>query len=217
MVPVDASSNQNSGPYYFEKDTQQRDVGSWIILEKEQIQLAPKQQTTLKVTLNIPKDTKAGQHLGGIVVQEATTTTSNNTTDTAEPKQSSFGVKTISRVVMPVLVNVGAIPAPSLKIKSTGVNQVVNASPVLTLMLQNDGGSLIKPKGDILVTDNAGTTVLSQSLSLDSIIPGTSINYPVQANLPKVPGTYKVHASLDFGGTAPAVYDGTGRDKGTTG
>jgi hypothetical protein len=49
--------------------------------------------------------------------------------------------------------------------------------------------------------------VMTSKLALDTFLPQDSIDYNVTNKLP-APGTYKVHASLDFGGSAPAVYDG---------
>lgn len=48
---------------------------------------------------------------------------------------------------------------------------------------------------------------MTSKLDLDNILPKDTIAYPIPGTLPPV-GTYKVHASLDFGGSAPAVYDG---------
>src|SRR5206468_2391524 len=78
----------------------------------------------------------------------------------------------------------------------------------LTLAIQNDGNALIKPQGNVTVLDSAGTPVLNSALALDTLVPQSSIAYPVQADPPATPGTYKVRATLDFGGAAPAVFEG---------
>jgi len=39
-------------------------------------------------------------------------------------------------------------------------------------------------------------------------VPQTTIAYPIQQEPPATLGTYQVHATLDFGGNAPAVFDG---------
>ncbi len=58
------------------------------------------------------------------------------------------------------------------------------------------------------LTDTAGKVVLSSQLTLDTLVPQTTIAYPVQADPPTTPGTYQVRATLDFGGSAPTVFEG---------
>jgi hypothetical protein len=50
--------------------------------------------------------------------------------------------------------------------------------------------------------------VMNTPLALDTLVPQSTITYPVQADPPAVPGAYKVHATLDFGGSTPALFDG---------
>jgi hypothetical protein len=105
-------------------------------------------------------------------------------------------------------VNIGGDQGtPSLRITSAQVADV-DGLPTLTLGLQNDGTALVKAQGDVTIQDASGQTVLSNKITLDTLVPQTSITYPVQADPPSQSGTYLVHASLDFGGAAPAIFDG---------
>jgi hypothetical protein len=81
--------------------------------------------------------------------------------------------------------------------------------PTLFLNLQNSGNTLVKAQGQLTLTDNSGKQVLVSNLSLDTIIPQNTIEYPVPVRMPATPGSYKVYVSLDYGGIAPTKYEGT--------
>src|ERR1019366_10589132 len=92
--------------------------------------------------------------------------------------QAGFGVTTVTRAVTAVLLTVGSAGTPSLKI--TGAKTVELAGyPTLVLSLQNDGSAPVKPQGTVSLTDAAGKTALSTQLKIDTVVPQTSIDYPV--------------------------------------
>lgn len=206
LYAVDATSGQNGGAVYMNNDDPRKDVGAWITLEQASVDVPPQKQTTVNFTMALPKDVRTGQHLGGIVAQLV----QGGAATALNPGQQSagFGITTVTRALTAMLVDVGGQPsAPSLKINGAQIAEV-DGLPTLTLALQNDGNALIKPQGSVTVLDAAGKTVMNTALSLDTLVPQSTIAYPVQADPPATPGTYKVHATLDFGGGAPAVFDG---------
>ncbi len=202
LYPVDATSGQGGGAVYMGSTDPRTGVGAWITMEKDSVEVAPQKQETVPFTLTVLKETHASQYLGGIAIQL------DRGTSAATQEAGSFGVTTVTRALTAVLVNVGAIAAtPSLRITGAQVADV-DGLPTLTLAVQNDGATLVKSHGDVTMTDAAGKTVLSSQLTLDTLVPQTTIAYPVQEDPPTTLGTYHVHATLDFGGNAPAVFDG---------
>jgi hypothetical protein len=206
LYAVDATSGQNGGAVYMNNDDPRKDVGAWITLEQTSVDVPPQKQTTVNFTMALPKDVRTGQHLGGIVAQLVQG--GNATALNPGQQGAGFGITTVTRALTAMLVDVGGQPsAPSLKINGAQI-ATVDGLPTLTLSLQNDGNALIKPQGSVTVLDPSGKTVMNTALSLDTLVPQSTIAYPVQADPPATPGTYKVHATLDFGGAAPAVFDG---------
>lgn len=202
LYPVDATSGQGGGATYMSDTDPRKGVGAWITLEASTVALAPQKQETIPFTLAVPKEARASQYLGGIAVQL------DRSAGAATQQAGSFGVTTVTRALTAVLVNVGEIPAaPSLRITGAHIASV-DGLPTLTLAIQNDGATLVKSQGNVTVTDASGNTVLNKQLTLDTLIPQTAIAYPVQAEPPATPGTYRVRATLDFGGSAPAMFDG---------
>lgn len=205
VYAVDATTGQQSGIDYLTQTASRTDVGSWLTLGTTTVDLEPNKQLTIPFKLTIPKDALPGQHLGGIAAQLVTDVTPA-TSGTAQ-NNASMGVKTITRTLTAVQINVGgAADITSLAINGSKIIDF-NGLPTLSLGLQNTGTGLIQPKGVVTLTDSTGNTVMNAPVTLNSILPRNSIDYPVNVDLPAA-GTYKVHASLDFGGAAPAVYDG---------
>ena len=208
LYPVDAVSGQNGGAVYMNNTDPRKDVGAWITLETNTVEVPPQKQATVGFAVAVPKETRAGQHLGGIAAQYVRDDQPVATALSGNQQTAGFGVTTVTRALTAVLLTVGDAPAtPSLKITGSQVADV-DGLPTLTLAIQNDGGALVKAKGEVVVTDATGATVLTNQFALDTLVPQTTIAYPIQAEPPATPGTYKVHATLDFGGSAPAVFDG---------
>jgi|GEM_PF-1912082 len=205
VFPVDAITSQRSGPGYLGIEDQRKEVGTWIQFDTNEVILDPQKQVNVKLTVAVPSGVKDGQHLGGIVVQAVPVAQ----TAAGAKTGSSFGATTVTRNVIAVMVTVGNEKfTPSIKIEGVGIKDVEGA-PTLTISLNNDGPILAKPKGDFTVTDASGKVVLNNKLSLESLVPQTSIDYPIFTELTKTPGTYKVKTSLDYGGIAPAIYEGS--------
>lgn len=207
LYPVDATTGQGGGAVYLSDGDPRTGVGAWVTLEATTIVVPPQKQTTVNFTIAVPPTTKPGQHLGGIVAQLDRADTS----PTAQPQKTSFGVVTITRALTAVLIDVGmdtaAPPAPAFTVTGAQV-ATVDGLPTLTVGIRNDGTAMGKPSGEVVLRDAAGRTVLQNRFTLDTFLPQTSIQYPVQAEPPATPGTYTVRVSLDFGGAAPAVYEG---------
>lgn len=202
LYPVDATSGQGGGAVYMGSTDPRTGVGAWITLEATTIAVAPQKQETVPFTLTVPKASHGGQYLGGIAIQL------DRGANAATQQAGSFGITTVTRALTAVLVNVGEITAaPSLRITGARIADV-DGLPTLTLAIQNDGTTLVKSHGDVTVTDASGKVVLSSQLTLDTLVPQTTIAYPVQADPPATPGTYRVRATLDFGGSTPAVFEG---------
>lgn len=202
LYPVDATSGQNGGAVYLSDADARKDVGAWIKLEATAIEVPPQKQTTVNFTIDVPVGVSPGQHLGGIAAQLDRPKEANTQGGT------SFGITTVTRAVTAVLVNIGdTAVAPSLRITGAQVTDV-DGLPTLTLSLNNDGTTLLKSRGDVTMLDATGKPVLTSQLTIDTLLPQTTVAYPVQAEPPSQPGTYRVRATLDFGGSAPAVFEG---------
>jgi hypothetical protein len=55
-----------------------KDVGSWVKLAVDEVEIAPKSEKIIPFTINIPKNADVGDHMGGIVMREMETDESAN-------------------------------------------------------------------------------------------------------------------------------------------
>ena len=68
---VDAATGATTGAVYRSRDDQRWDVGAWTTLERATVRLAPNHSAFVDFTVHVPAGASVGDHLGGIVVENA--------------------------------------------------------------------------------------------------------------------------------------------------
>jgi hypothetical protein len=170
LYTVDSATGQSSGTTFLAEGDQQQKVGQWLQFEQQDLTLLPGESRAVKFTVTVPAGVAPGQHLGGLAAQ-----------DTAVRKGPSAGaiqVSVQSRVVTAVQINVAG---PTIEqVSVTGVTtKGAEGYQQLLLGLRNDGNSLVKPTGTLLVVDADGREIQRLALKLDTFVPETEIQYPV--------------------------------------
>ena len=194
LSPVDAATAPASGIAYLSAGQAQHDVGAWITLAARQVTLAPRQSQVVQFHISIPRDGRAGQHVGGIAVQNA-----------AQPKSTSAAGKnqvqiTVQqRYVVPIVLS---LPGPqSEALAAAGIQP--SSGPgyqYLLVALSNTGNLMLKPRGNLQVTDDQGDPPRNLTMNLDTFLPQTSIDYPVYIQTEALTvGTYQAALTLNYG------------------
>ncbi len=170
LYAVDAGTGQNSGIIYLPQNAPRTDVGAWIHLSMSRVTLAAGQSKVVSFQVVIPRKARAGQHVGGIVAEdmEQNSTTTN----------SRLQITVHSRRVIAVEVN---LPGPQVEqLSATGI-QVAGSTnyEILKVGLSNTGTMLLKAKGTLQVVGSKGQELQNLTMSVDSLLPGTSIAYPL--------------------------------------
>jgi hypothetical protein len=70
--------------------------------------------------------------------------------------------------------------------------------------LANDGTVLAKPKGAITIRSSTGGAIQTISFRLDTFLPHTAIDYPIQLKQALLPGTYVASVRLTYPGAGAA-------------
>ncbi len=168
LYGVDATTGQTSGAVYLTNSASRQDVGSWLTLNERRVTLQPGQSQIVTFWVTIPKSTRSGQHVGGIVAENTSVTT---------PVHSNLQVDLEHLTIIAVQVN---LPPPFVKrIVATGITAGgANLYQRLFLSLRNTGTMMLKPTGTLRVTDKQGH-VRTWTLQLDTFLPQTGISYPV--------------------------------------
>jgi Bacterial protein of unknown function (DUF916)/Protein of unknown function C-terminal (DUF3324) len=195
LYPVDATTGQTSGTVYLSRKNKRRDVGRWLRLGAQSVTLAPGESRVVSFRFTIPRNVRAGDHVGGIVAENARLKTGAK----AQGNKGRGGFRISIRELTIVGVEV-QLPGGKPKLSVTGVKAGgQTGNQAVLLGLANTGGVLLKPRGRVSVRDSHGRTVKKRALSLDTLIPATKIDYPVYfPGKPLRPGKYKVRIDLSY-------------------
>ncbi len=190
VYPVDATTGQTSGTVYRLRTDPRKDVGSWIQLQRARIALGPGSSVVIPFSITVPRDARGGDHIGGIVAENAALTRSKAT----GALQIQIRHLTIAAVVVQVRGSAGT------RLAATGLRaHGEHGYQYLYLHLENLGGLAMKPRGSVVVTDASGAVVATRGFQLDTFVPGTAIDYPVL--LPQqalAPGAYRANVELSY-------------------
>lgn len=192
--PVDALTGVTTGVVFANRDDAVRGPGRWLRLSSRRVTLAPGASRRVRVTISVPNDAKPGDHVGGVVFQDAAT-----------PKASggSFAVRQLVRVGIATHVRVDGplrrgIDVGDLQIKPVTGTQV----PSIVMDLANTGNVLCKPKTRVALTKD-GQAAGTDTRQLDTVLPGDTVPYPFPWSRPLESGTYDV--AVRVSGCGPEI------------
>jgi hypothetical protein len=195
LYPVDATTGQTSGTVYLARTSKRRDVGRWVKLGLSRVTLGPGESRVVRFVLHVPRGARRGDHVGGIVAENAELQTSGRVA--SGKRKGGFQIRVRQLTIVGVEVQLPGGKA-RLKIGAVRAGGQDHHQAVL-VRLKNVGGVLLKPTGRLSVR-RGGKVVKRVRLSLDSVLAGTRIDYPAYlAGKPLSPGTYRVHIWLAYG------------------
>lgn len=190
LYAVDATTGATSGTVYQSAQAPRQDVGAWITLDQSSVLLAPGQSRVVDYTLRIPQTVRSGQHVGGIVAEDATVTSTS---------AGNMRINVQHLAITGVLISLPGTPVHQLTATGAAIGGQ-NGSQSVTLALHNTGTMLEKPNGDLLIGNAAGQTLQDVPLHLDTFLPQTSIAFPVyMTHAALTAGTYWADLTLTYG------------------
>jgi Protein of unknown function C-terminal (DUF3324)/Bacterial protein of unknown function (DUF916) len=192
IYPVDATTGQTSGAVYLARTAPRGDVGSWIKLDASRVTLAPGEKRVVGYTIHVPANLQPGDHLGGIVAENARLTVGKG----GSPLQIKIRHLTIVAVQV-------KIPGPTVAAMSIGRVKAGGGAGYQRVFvhLRNLGTVMLKPLGTLLLTDSAGRTVTRRTFQLDTFVPRSEIDYPVLIPGKALsPGAYHATVTLSYAG-----------------
>jgi hypothetical protein len=195
LYAADATTGQTTGAVYRARRDPRRDVGAWIQLPASELHLEPNESRTIPFAIAIPAGAGDGQHLGGVVAENATLTRGS----TRRRARGSFRIDVRSLTIIAVQVN---LPGPRRELMAlTGVRAGGSGGrQALLVGMRNDGNQLIKGRGRLVVRDEDGAVVKRQRFPVDTFVPGTEVSDPIPVPgraLP--PGAYRASVTLRYG------------------
>jgi hypothetical protein len=193
LYAVDATTGQTSGAVYLDGTKPRRAVGSWVTLGARSVTLAPGQSRVVPVTVRVPAAAQPGDHLGGIVAENAALTGGGS---------GALRIKVRHLTIAAVLVQVPG-PAKAAVAPTAARAGGEHGYQYVYLHLKSAGAVIAKPTGRLTVIDSGGKTVASRRFTLDTFVAGTAVDYPVL--LPHIaldPGDYRAKIDLSYGAAA---------------
>ena len=207
VYPADAIPALNGGFGFTAKSQATHDVGAWIHMAADRLQLPGQSSTVVPFRLVVPSGAGGGEHVGGIVVEPVAT-------------DNSGGVQTKTRFAMAVYLTVpGAPTSTPVPGQSPGANGGP-PSPTVTitkLTLHPDGrkicprvtytnrtGVVIDPSARLTVDSSLGLG--SRRVAADrlgAVLPGATatVTLPCVRRLPPGPDTVRLTLSSPQGTT----------------
>jgi hypothetical protein len=207
LYAVDATTGQTSGTVYRSRSARRLDVGAWLRVSNSRLRLAAGETRVVPFEFRVPLHVRSGQHVGGIVAENATRPTAGTTG--SKDSGSSFTIKLRFLSIVAVMVN---IPGPLIeRVDVTGVNaDRVPTYQRLHIRLRNSGNTLEKPLAILTVTNIRGSTVLRRRIKLDTFLPQTAISYPLYLRHQRLPvGQYRARVELRYGHNRRANFTGS--------
>jgi len=199
LYALDGMTGPTGGIVFPDADAPRSQVGAWVQLDETELTLGPGESRTVGFTVTVPRELRAGHHVGGIAAQGTA----------VNQGSGQFQVNVQTRVVTAVQVN---IPGPAVEhLTINGVTPSVQSSKqTLLLALRNDGNQMVKPQGTVTIADGEGRELHSIPLQVHTFLPDTAIDYPVVIpDGPLAAGDYQVVVDLQYGAQGTARYEGT--------
>ena len=173
LFATDATTGQTSGTVYKTSGEKPRDVGVWVTLPATTLRLGPKERRVVPFTIHVPAGAAPGEHVGGIVAE-----TAQQSTGTHSKGKTNVQITVRNLAIVAVQVNVPGPKVAKLTIGAVTAGGRKGYQQVF-VRIANTGNVMAKPSVALSVSDAKGNSVLAGRYSLDTILPHTSIDYPV--------------------------------------
>lgn len=212
IYPVDATATTDGGFALQPEDALRNDVGGWVKMPLEEIEVPPKTEKLVPFTITIPKDANVGDHAGGIIIQEV------ETSDNGAPMT---GMRIVSRVGVRIYETVPGEVKKGFEItrfdwqeSPSGLASYfkdlldINKKTVFYIGIKNTGNIKLDPKAAIEVRNMLGMkTAELTDQTLGVVFPGgendgSAVFWDGQPFF----GRYTVKATVTF------AEDGVGQD-----
>ena len=174
LYVVDATTGATTGAVYRDVRDPRRGVGAWTSLSRATVSLRPGSSTVVRFTTRVPAGMRAGDHLGGITVEDA----AMRTAAPATGNRSRFQIRIRRLTIIALQVRVPGPRTPGLALTSLRAGGE-GGRQSLFLGIRNEGNVLVKGRGHLVVT-KGGRTVQDQHFPIDTFVPRTAIELPLR-------------------------------------
>lgn len=194
----DAIPMTNGGFAIADPEVPATGTATWIDYPSEIYDFAPEEGVERTFTVTIPDDAEPGQYIAGISLQTA---------EPLEVEGSDFFNQIIRKTIAVFII----VPGEQTPAYDLGEPEIVPGARLAQIMIpvNNTGNVLVKPRGELTLSNEAGETVLTAPIAMGSVYAGTTA--PLSVSVPSsVPvGDYVLSVDLtdDETGTTASIAD----------
>lgn len=144
---------------------------TWIDLSNQEITLSPEERVVIPFYVSVPEGTAPGQYISAIVAETAE----------AMPIPGEEVIEHRIRYAISV-----SILVPGERVAAFELGEPVVEGNHFYIPMTNTGNYLVRPTGEIVLTDQTGETVFSSPYSMGSVYAGieTTISFRLPITLP---------------------------------
>jgi hypothetical protein len=152
----------NGGFSIAEEDAEPTGTATWIDYAAETFQFEPGAGVERTFTVTIPEDAEPGQYIAGLALQ------------TAEPIEVE-GTSLFNQIIRKTIAVFIIVPGPEQPEFALGEPEVLTDGAVdrIVIPVENTGNVLVKPQGELTLTDDTGKTVVTAPIAMGSVYAGT--------------------------------------------
>lgn len=189
VYSADGVTSINGGTSFTHEGFQTHGTANWLILESEEITLAPSEEGSVSFSISVPDGASPGEYVAGIVVEGAAN---------ADAEDTGFAVKVVKRSAVAVVVDVPGARLAELEITGVGLNQQNENGSVFIVDVRNTGNILLKGTGLIVIEDGNGTELATVPFEMDTVLAHDSTSFYVSHPIHLEDGSYQLGATLDY-------------------
>lgn len=166
---------------------------AWIDYPSFDLDVGPSEQQTVTFTVTVPSDAAPGQYISGLGVVM---------------RDAEVIPGSILSQVRAYAISVGIL-VPGEITHSFALGEPQAERPFLRIPITNTGNYLVRPSGELTLTDAAGNPVHSSTLEMGSIYAGLSTNIEVVLPDQAPPGEYVLSVAIadEASGAAAVLAD----------
>lgn len=197
IYPVDALTTKD-GAFALENEDEQRDeIGKWVSLSMDEVELKPGEKKTIDFSIKIPRDVTVGEHIGGIIVENKKIKTGRQIN-----LKTRVGVRIYETIPGEVVKKVDIINAKTKGYFKNIWSMLYDYT--ISYDLTNEGNVQLKPKVDFDLSSKWFGNVFSENKEVNgSIFPGKQITMEHQIDKNLLFGPYLATITVNQEGMPP--------------
>lgn len=197
LYATDATANEAGSFSPKMAEEEQKGIGTWAKLEKNEVTLEPNQSTEVKFTINVPDDISPGQYFGSIINEKISADIPcDEVLDVSSFCQGNIQIRT--RTGNRIYLTIPGEVKQDIKLDNFTWNRADKDSVHFHFSFTNNGNVAFQPKAYIHIYDVWGKQIAVIEGKLGKSLPGTTISPMLDWHLKGEFGNFTAKAEIYY-------------------